>query len=95
MIVTNMNDWTRQKKGCDSLKCLCFVGTATVSEAAVDNYQELQDLQRGFSMERRDIEDAFKLEIAELEDRHIREKNDMLKEFNQQKVLYSRICNIK
>ena len=37
-------------------------------------------------MERRDIEDAFKMEIAELEDKHIREKNDMVKEFNEQRV---------
>ena len=29
-----------------------------------------EELQRAFSVERRDIEDAFKMEIAELEDQH-------------------------
>ena len=44
------------------------------------------ELRRCFSMERKDIEDAFKLEIVQLEDTHMREKNDMLKGFKREKV---------
>ena len=59
---------------------------ATTSQPATGASANESELRRYFSMERKDIEDAFKLEIVQLEDTHMREKNDMLKAFKKEKV---------
>ena len=48
--------------------------------------EEVHALHRGFSLERRDIEDAYKMEIAELEDRHMQEKNNLVKTMKKDQV---------
>ena len=58
---------------------------ASVPVASTPTVNE-SELQRCFSMERKDIEDMFKMEIAQLEDSHIRDKNNLLKGYKSEKV---------
>lgn len=52
-----------------------------------DNYEtELQNLMRGMSIERKDIEGAFRLEIADLEQRHLDQLIALKKESEKEKV---------
>ena len=48
--------------------------------------EDLLRLQRGMSEERKNIEDAFRIEIAELEQRHSDELDAAVKKLQQEKV---------
>ena len=50
----------------------------------------IEELQRAFSEERCEIEDAFKFEISELEEQH----NAMV-ELLQQKFISDQVCNFR
>ena len=47
---------------------------------------DVEELQRAFSVERRDIEDAFKMEVSELEEQH----NEMV-ELLQQRFIQEQV----
>ena len=40
--------------------------------------EELRELKAGMEIERKEIEQQFKLEITDIEDQHVREKEEML-----------------
>lgn len=48
--------------------------------------KELEQLKNNFELERKDIEEAFKMEIVEIEERHDRDRQQLLSSFSQEKV---------